>query len=76
MKSTGVDVLWVDGETLAEADLIVPHPRMFERSFVLVPLGDLAPDLLPEGFDVDSACRREQVVRLGRLDDLALSTHQ
>ena len=70
-RTLDVDVLWVDGESLAEPDLVVPHPRMFERSFVLIPLHDLAADLLPEGFDVDNASREDQVVRLGRLDELA-----
>ena len=70
-RTLDVDVLWVDGETLTEPDLVVPHPRMFERSFVLIPLGDLAADLLPEGFDVDGASRRDEVVRLGRLGSLA-----
>jgi 2-amino-4-hydroxy-6-hydroxymethyldihydropteridine diphosphokinase len=42
-----VDVLWVEGAVVDEPDLVVPHPRMWERSFVLVPLADLAPDLVP-----------------------------
>jgi 7,8-dihydro-6-hydroxymethylpterin-pyrophosphokinase len=41
-----VDVLWVDGETVDEPDLVVPHPRMWSRRFVLAPLRDLAPDLV------------------------------
>ena len=44
-RTLDVDVLWVDGETVDESDLVVPHPRMFERAFVMVPLGELAPDL-------------------------------
>ncbi len=48
-RSLDVDVLWVDGEEVDEPDLEVPHPRMFERAFVLVPLFDVAPDLLPDG---------------------------
>jgi 2-amino-4-hydroxy-6-hydroxymethyldihydropteridine diphosphokinase len=46
-RTLDVDVLWIDGETVDEPDLIVPHPRMFERAFVLVPLRTLAPDLVP-----------------------------
>ncbi len=45
-RTLDVDVLWVDGETVAEPDLEVPHPRMWERRFVLAPLRDLAPDLV------------------------------
>ena len=47
-RTLDVDVLWVDGEEVDEPDLEVPHPRMFERAFVLVPLRDVAPDLVPD----------------------------
>jgi 2-amino-4-hydroxy-6-hydroxymethyldihydropteridine diphosphokinase len=43
-RTLDVDVLLVDGERSDEPDLIVPHPRMTERAFVLVPLADLAPE--------------------------------
>ncbi len=46
-RTLDVDVLWVDGEVRDDADLQVPHPRMWERRFVLAPLADLAPDLVP-----------------------------
>jgi 2-amino-4-hydroxy-6-hydroxymethyldihydropteridine diphosphokinase len=45
-RTLDVDVLWVDGVTVDEPDLVVPHPRMYERRFVLAPLRDLAPDLV------------------------------
>ena len=39
-----VDVLTYDEEEVDEPDLVVPHPRMQERAFVLVPLLELDPD--------------------------------
>ena len=45
-RTLDVDVLLVEGATVDEADLQVPHPRMWERRFVLAPLADLAPDLV------------------------------
>jgi len=45
-RTLDVDVLYVDGETVNEPDLIVPHPRWRDRAFVMIPLGELAPDLL------------------------------
>jgi 2-amino-4-hydroxy-6-hydroxymethyldihydropteridine diphosphokinase len=49
-RTLDVDVLWVDGKSVDEPDLVVPHPRMFERAFVLMPLRDVAPDLIPGDF--------------------------
>ena len=53
-RTLDVDVLWIEGSTVDEADLVVPHPRMWERRFVLVPLRDLAPDLVTDEM-VDAA---------------------
>ena len=46
-----VDILWIEGLTVAEADLVVPHPRMWERRFVMAPLADVAPDVAPAGWE-------------------------
>ena len=40
-----LDLLVCGGERRAEPDLLVPHPGIVERNFVLYPLADLAPDL-------------------------------
>ena len=45
-RTLDVDVLWVDGEIVRDPDLVVPHPRLRERRFVLAPLADLAPELV------------------------------
>ena len=41
-----IDVLMVGDEHVDEPDLIVPHPRIHQRAFVLAPLADVAPDLV------------------------------
>ena len=45
-RTLDVDVLWIDGEQVDEDDLQIPHPRMWGRRFVTVPLGDLDPALV------------------------------
>ena len=42
-RTLDVDVLLVGDLSVDEPDLVVPHPRMTERAFVLVPLADLDP---------------------------------
>jgi 2-amino-4-hydroxy-6-hydroxymethyldihydropteridine diphosphokinase len=41
-----LDVLWIDGVVLDEPSLVVPHPRVHERAFALVPLLEVAPDAI------------------------------
>lgn len=40
-----LDILLWGRRVVHEADLVIPHPRLHERAFVLVPLGQLAPDV-------------------------------
>ncbi len=47
-RTLDVDVLLVGDLVVDEPDLVVPHPRMWQRRFVLAPLADLAPELVPE----------------------------
>lgn len=45
-----LDLLWADGERVAEGAITVPHPRLGERVFALRPLLDVVPDARdPEG---------------------------
>ena len=45
-RSLDLDLLLFGDRTIDEPDLKVPHPGLAERAFVLVPLADLAPDLV------------------------------
>lgn len=45
-RTLDVDVLLIGTETTTEPDLEVPHPRIWDRGFVVVPLHEIAPDLV------------------------------
>jgi 2-amino-4-hydroxy-6-hydroxymethyldihydropteridine diphosphokinase len=64
-RTLDVDLLLLDDLHLDEPDLVVPHPRMYERAFVLAPLEDLAPDVVPPDWRqrVPGASRIDQEVR-------------
>ncbi|BCP54094.1 2-amino-4-hydroxy-6-hydroxymethyldihydropteridine diphosphokinase [Kaistia sp. 32K] len=44
-RTLDIDLLLYGDEAIDEDGLIVPHPRMAERAFVLVPLAEIAPEL-------------------------------
>jgi 2-amino-4-hydroxy-6-hydroxymethyldihydropteridine diphosphokinase len=48
-RTLDLDVLLYGFERIETARLAVPHPRMHERAFVLVPLAEIAPALVTDG---------------------------
>jgi 2-amino-4-hydroxy-6-hydroxymethyldihydropteridine diphosphokinase len=46
-RTLDVDILLVGDDEVDEPDLVVPHPRMYERAFVMAPLAELDPMLAP-----------------------------
>ncbi len=47
-RTLDVDIVWIDGIVCDDVDLTVPHPRMYERNFVLIPLRELREDLVDD----------------------------
>ncbi len=41
-----IDILYVENQIINEQELIVPHPRITQRRFVLTPLAEIAPDFV------------------------------
>jgi len=53
-RTLDIDVLLYGDAAIDEEGLIVPHPRMTERAFVLVPLAEIAPGLTVAGRSIDA----------------------
>lgn len=60
-RTLDVDVLLYGDESIAEPDLMIPHPRMWERGFVVIPLAEIAPDLVSKS--VLAAVTNNEVMR-------------
>jgi 2-amino-4-hydroxy-6-hydroxymethyldihydropteridine diphosphokinase len=57
-RTLDIDLLLYDNVAIADATLTLPHPRMLERAFVLVPLIEIAPDLAAAGVTLRDALAR------------------
>ena len=67
-REIDLDLLLYGDDTVEEEDLRVPHPELTKRSFVLIPLLEIAPYLdLPSGEPVSAFCEKNPpgITRLG-----------
>lgn len=48
-RALDIDILFYAGASVDAPDLVIPHRSLFERAFVLVPLAEIAPDLVIAG---------------------------
>jgi 2-amino-4-hydroxy-6-hydroxymethyldihydropteridine diphosphokinase len=54
-RTADIDIIAYDEVTLTTPNLTLPHPRLFERAFVLVPLAEIAPEKVIAGRKVSDA---------------------
>ncbi len=66
-RTVDIDLLAYDDLVLSEPDLTLPHPRLFERGFVLIPLAEIAPGRLIAGRRVSEAVQRVDQAGIDRL---------
>ena len=67
-RTADLDIIAYDDVTLDEPDLVLPHPRLFERAFVLVPLAEIAPDRMIAGIRVRDAVAKVDTTGIERLE--------
>ena len=66
-RTIDIDLIAYDDLVLDEPDLTLPHPRLFERAFVLVPLAEIAPDRMIAGRKVKDALAAIDAAGIERL---------
>jgi 2-amino-4-hydroxy-6-hydroxymethyldihydropteridine diphosphokinase len=67
-RTADLDILAYGDVVLDEPSLTLPHPRLFERAFVLVPLAEIAPDRVIGGMRVRDALARIDTTGIERLE--------
>jgi 2-amino-4-hydroxy-6-hydroxymethyldihydropteridine diphosphokinase len=66
-RALDIDLLAYDDLLLDDPDLTLPHPRLFERGFVLAPLAEIAPDRLIAGRTVRDALAQVDTTGIEKL---------
>lgn len=69
-RTLDLDMIAYDDVRIDKPELTLPHPRLFERAFVLVPLAEIAPDRLIGEQTPAQALARVSAVGIKRLPDL------
>ncbi|MET3154613.1 2-amino-4-hydroxy-6-hydroxymethyldihydropteridine diphosphokinase [Bradyrhizobium diazoefficiens] len=68
-RTLDLDMIAYDDVRLQKPDLTLPHPRLFERAFVLVPLAEIAPDRVISGIRVRDGLSSVSTQGIERLPD-------
>ena len=68
-RTIDIDILLYEGFESNEEKLIVPHPRMQERAFVLMPLLEIAPDLILNGHSLKEIANNINNQEIRKLTD-------
>jgi 2-amino-4-hydroxy-6-hydroxymethyldihydropteridine diphosphokinase len=68
-RTIDIDVLVYEGRKVQDPDLVLPHPYLMERAFVLKPLVEIAPDLEVDGITSAEALARLDQSGIERLPD-------
>jgi 2-amino-4-hydroxy-6-hydroxymethyldihydropteridine diphosphokinase len=66
-RTADIDIIVYGNLAIDELGLTVPHPRLFERAFVLLPLAEIAPDLAIGGRSVREAAAAVDSAGIERL---------
>jgi 2-amino-4-hydroxy-6-hydroxymethyldihydropteridine diphosphokinase len=70
-RTLDLDLIAYDDVSIQTPELTLPHPRLFDRAFVMVPLAEIAPDRVIAGRSVAGALAQLSTDGIERLPTLA-----
>ena len=75
-RTLDIDILMVGSQVLETPELLLPHPRMHERAFVMLPLSEIAPQAVHPTLkltvsEIATRLGDQGVYRVGKIDELA-----
>jgi 2-amino-4-hydroxy-6-hydroxymethyldihydropteridine diphosphokinase len=70
-RTLDLDLIAYDDLSIDKPELTLPHPHLFERAFVLVPLAEIAPDRVIAGRSVGAVLAQLSSEGIERLPDMA-----
>lgn len=69
-RTIDIDILVFGEKQMEEPDLTIPHPRLAERAFALVPLAEVAPNLCLPGEDETMRKKVDRLIAQGNISKL------
>jgi 2-amino-4-hydroxy-6-hydroxymethyldihydropteridine diphosphokinase len=69
-RTLDLDLIAYDDVSIQKPELTLPHPRLFERAFVLVPLAEIAPERVIAGQSITAALSKLSTAGIERLPAL------
>ena len=75
-RTLDIDILMMGDQVLETTELMLPHPRMHERAFVMLPLSEIAPQAVHPTLKITVSeiaveLSDQGVYRVGEIDELA-----
>jgi 2-amino-4-hydroxy-6-hydroxymethyldihydropteridine diphosphokinase len=75
-RSIDIDILFFGDRRIEQEGLVIPHPRIAERAFVLVPLAEIAPDFVLDGISIGERAKKTNLIGIIQVKNVGTAFRQ